>query len=672
MMKNRKILAMFLALSMTLSLVACGTEDVPEETTTTTTIAETTTLATQAAAPSVDELDWVVYWYLCGSDLESGGGSATTDISELLEAKLPENVKIIIQTGGASEWQNNMFSADKLGRYVYDSNGLKLIEEVPQASMGDAQTLSDFLAFAKTNYPAKKTGFVFWNHGGGSVSGAASDENFGGDALTLDEMYNAFGANYELSIENPPFEMIGFDTCLMATVDVAFTFSDIGKYLVASQETEPANGWQYTAWAGALGQNPQMEGLELGTIICDTYLEGCEAVDTADNITLSVTNLAKLPELLTAYENFGKEALANACTDPAFISEFGRIANTTENYGGNTKEQGFTNMADLGHLARKSLETLSETSGNVLDSLDSCVEYKVQGPYREESTGLSCYYSFNGDVDDFNGYAAVGAGEAFKYYYNYSLTGELSDEGMAYISEMNYDTLPELETLATQGWDNIMLDVDDEGSAILNLGEKAAEVLSGVYINLYYVDAEQDMMLLLGVDNDLVGDWETGVFKDNFRGVWGAINGNIVYMELSQEGEDYNMYTIPILLNGEEYNLDVVYDFTTETYEILGAKQSINEYGMADKNLRYLVEGDVITTIHYMSSISDENADFTAVEVDTITVDENIAFTETELGDGAFIQLFEMRDPQGNAVYSDVVQFDIANGEITTTVGLAE
>ena len=429
---------------------------------------------------------------------------------------------------------------------------------------------------------------------------------FENDSLTLDEMYQAFQANYELSEENPPFDLIGFDTCLMATVDVAYTFTDIGRYLVASQELEPGNGWNYTNLANTLTKDSTMDAKEFGTVICDTYQDGCELVGTADNITLSLINLSKVAGLLASYEDFGKEALANACIDPAFLSHFSRIAVATENYGGNTKEQGYSNMVDLGHLARQSAQMLPETSGNVLTALENCVEYKVNGPYRQEATGLSCYYTYNGDVDDFNGYAAVGVGEAFKYYYAYALTGELSEEGMKFISEMNYETIQPIETLETQGWENHALEVDAEGAATLTLGEKAADILSGIYIQLYYVDLEQDLMLLLGSDNDLIGDWETGVFKDNFRGVWGSLDGKLVNMELSYEGDGYNLYSVPVLINGEEYNLSVVYDFAKAEYEIQGARKPIDENGMADKNLYYLVEGDIISTIHYAMSISDE------------------------------------------------------------------
>jgi len=329
-------------------------------------------------------------------------------------------------------------------------------------------------------------------------------------------------------------------------------------------------------------------------------------------------------------------------------------------------------MADLGHLARQSAQMLSETSNLVLSSLDNCVEYKVNGPYRQEATGLSCYYSYNGDVEDFKAYSNLGTGEAFKYFYAYGLTNELSEEGMNYIAEMNYDSLQPLETLETQGWENHPLEVDNEGMASLTLGEKATDILSGIYIQLYYVDYEQDIMLLLGSDNDLIADWDTGVFKDNFRGVWGAIDGNLVYMEIYYEGDGYNLYSVPVLLNGEEYNLSVVYDFEKEAYEIQGARKPIDESGMADKNMRYLVEGDVITTIHYMMSISDENDELTPVEVDQITVGSDITFEEIELGDGTFMQMFELRDMQGYSAYSDVFMFEIVDGVITTTVGFTE
>ena len=47
---------------------------------------------------------------------------------------------------------------------------------------------------------------------------------------------------------------------------------------------------------------------------------------------------------------------------------------------------------------------------------------------------------------------------------------------------------------------------------------------------------------------------------------------------------------------------------------------------------------------------------------------EDTAFFETELPDGSYMMIYEMRDAMNNYAYSDVVTFDCAGGEITTTV----
>lgn len=172
----KKLLSCLLAMAMALSLVSCGgSEDVSD-------------------SAGAEGESWAVYWYLCGSDLESNGGFATMDLSEMMEVELPENVNVVIETGGASVWQNDEVDPSKLQRWLYNSEGLQLLEESETANMGDAQTLYEFLDFASTNYPADRVAVTFWNHGGGSVSGAAFDELHGLDSLDLAEMYQAFDA----------------------------------------------------------------------------------------------------------------------------------------------------------------------------------------------------------------------------------------------------------------------------------------------------------------------------------------------------------------------------------------------------------------------------------------------------------------------------------------------
>ena len=230
-----------------------------------------------------------------------------------------------------------------------------------------------------------------------------------------------------------------------------------------------------------------------------------------------------------------------------------------------------------------------------------------------------------------------------------------------------FQELPQIPTLADMDWEGAPLNVNEEGSAYLTLGAEASEVLSGIGFTLFYMDEANDQTLLLGTDNDLIADWDNGIFYDNFRGVWGAIDGHLVYMELSYEGEDYNLYNVPVLLNEEAYNLQIAYDFVTEEWTILGASQGLGEFGMASKELRLLEEGDVITTIWKVASYTGDD-DFEMYAAEELTVTADTSFGEAPLFDGQYAMVFEMWDAAGNSVYSDTVTFDCSDGEITTTV----
>lgn len=659
-MRKKKLLTIITAFLLAIFFL-CGCEDEEE-------VLTQSGQAVEGWEETPDEAGtWAIYWYLCGSDLESDAEAATMDLYELQCASLPENVQVIIETGGAREWYHEDVEAGQQGRYLYDSDGLTFLEAQPEADMGDPETLADFLSFCKENFPADHTMFLLWNHGGGSVSGAAFDEIYDYDSLTLDEMYQAFGSVYELSEENPPFDIVGFDTCLMATIDTAWMLSDVSHYLVASEEMEPGCGWSYDKWVQTLGDHPGIDGATLGQVICDSYMEGCEDIGMEQEATLSVVDLQKIQPLLNAYDDLGKEALTLACEDSTFFAEFGRRAVQTENYGGNTPDQGYTNMVDMGHLVRNSEDLLPETAQAVLDALEECVVYNVSGEYRSEATGLSCYYSYNGDTDDFDGFLSISASPAFQYLYDYELYGYMSDEGLAYMQDLGYEEeIPEITITQDTELEDFPLYVDEDGNSVLEIGSEAAATLQAVYYQLCYVSEEDDIILLLGRDNDIYMDWDEGVFRDNFRGVWGAIDGCLCYMEIVYEGDDYNLYSVPILLNGDEYNLRVVYSYTDEEYSILGARRGIDDNGMADKNLVQLEPGDEITTLHYAMTISGDEEEPEQVPVDTITVTEDTAFTEEDLGDGNFVIFYEMVDMQDNSYYSDLAYFTVEDGLIYT------
>lgn len=235
------------------------------------------------------------------------GGAATDDITEMLSAQLSENVRIVLQTGGSAAWAANEINPNRSQRFLYDSRGFRQIGDEHIRNMGEADTLADFLSFCKKEYPADHQILIFWDHGAGAF-GFASDELYGKDSITLKELRQALERVWQADEEEPPYEIIGFDACLMASVEVAETLHGYGRYLVASEEVEPGFGWNYTPWLEELSASPQMNGAQVGRAIVDAGLEAIAEMSirygaVTGNLpsTLSVVDINGAHQVYEAY-----------------------------------------------------------------------------------------------------------------------------------------------------------------------------------------------------------------------------------------------------------------------------------------------------------------------------------------------------------------------------------
>ena len=653
----RSVLCTFL---LALVLAGCTDEDVTKA---------------RAQFPDVYSRDdtWLLSWYICGSDLESEYGAASADLEELMETELPPNVRVLILAGGTQEWQNDTFM-EPLNLYLYDADGLHELENLPDADMGSMGTLTNFLRYGAENYPADHRVFVFWDHGGGSAAGVCADERTE-NMLRLNDIRQAFSAVYGETPTEPPYELVGFDACLMASYETAASLEGYTRYLVASEEMEPGNGWNYDAWVGALGDNPAMGGARLGEVICDSYLAGCREEDTEEEATLSVIDLARLPALTSAYEAYSRDVLARAANlSPAFFAALDRAAQRAENYGGNTREMGYANMVDLAGLAQETVREFPSAAALVRAVGDACI-YKVHGDYRRRGGGISSYYSYDGDEDGFLAYVDQDAALTEQKCLLYTmLYGELPDEAMEILAgqsgtgQLNALPTQRQKIFNTTALEDRAVDVDRDGSAFVRLSAAEMDILSSVRCNLLYLGTEEDVILYLGSDANVDADWERGVFKDNFDGTWPMLDGHPVYIEIVEEGDDYNLYSIPVKLNGRECNLQVAYSYADGKYRILGARRGLEPNGMSDRNLIRLKPGDMLTTIHYAMSASRDDEEFIPVEVDTFRLGSHPEVRDEEVGDGTYGYLFEFVAPAGESALSDVAVFEIENGDIMTTV----
>ena len=354
----------------------------------------------------------------------------------------------------------------------------------------------------------------------------------------------------------------------------------------------------------------------------------------------------------------------------SYFNEFARAANKAQSYGGNNSWDGYTNMVDLGDLVQQSgTSLLPDYGGTLLNALNTAVIYQVAGPLRSRATGLACYYSYDGDYDTFKSFATLRSESPYRWYFQYALTGDLSSEGQQYVRNLaltygdNKDIqAKKIVTLTEKDLEGYPLTRTEEGIVVLELGPEVADRLAGVYCYVAYYDEEYDFSVLLGRDNDIDADWEKGIFMDNFRGVWGSIDDTLCYMELVDVADEYQIYTVPVLLNGEEYTLSVSYYYATEEYAIQGARKGIDDNGIPDRNLLKLQPGDVIEPMHYVMFENED--DFSLMAVESLVVTAETSFIEADLGDGMFFFMFEMVDVQGNSFLSDVAIFEVIGGEI--------
>ena len=327
--------------------------------------------------------------YLCGTDLESKGGMATSDLQEMMKAQFGSNVNLIVYTGGCKRWKNNVVSNDKNQIYqIKDGKLVCLEKDMGNAAMTKPETLTKFINYCAKNYPANRNVLIFWDHGGGSLSGYGYDEkNAASGSMSLAEIDGA------LKDAGVKYDFIGFDACLMATYETAVMLSDYADYLIASEETEPGVGWYYVNWLTALGKNTSTPTIEIGKMIVDDFVEVCNRRCNGQKTTLSVVDLAEfsntVPGKMSAFSSSMSKLIQN--------NEYQTVSNARHN----TREfaqSSKIDQIDLVHLA----QNLNSTEGNQLASaVLEAVKYNRTSSNMTHANGISIYFPYkkSGKVD---------------------------------------------------------------------------------------------------------------------------------------------------------------------------------------------------------------------------------------------------------------------------------
>ena len=335
--------------------------------------------------------------YMCGSDLESaarGGRNdqycASADLMEITSSGFDESkLNVIVMAGGADHWKIDAIRPRTTGIYQLGNGRIEtLVNDGNAYNMSSAETLQMLLTYACEHFPAERYALILWDHGGGSLQGICSDINFPNDSLSMQELDQALR---ESPFAQRKLSWIGFDACLMASAEVAQVVAPYAEYMVASEESEPGWGWNYS-FVEQLSKDEFPE--QTGKRIIRSYFDYVESAGNGAydgvKLTMSCVDLSQVEAVAEAVERFFEDV---AVTRDNF-AKLSRVRRSLMGFGRSERQPSNDyDLVDLGEMAQRLADFGDEEKARQLaEALDGCV---VQSHSTAENcTGLTVYYPF--------------------------------------------------------------------------------------------------------------------------------------------------------------------------------------------------------------------------------------------------------------------------------------
>lgn len=264
----------------------------------------------KAYSGKVDK-EWTVMVFInAKNNLEKYG---MLDMNEMEMIGSTDKVNVVTELGRINGYDSSDGNWISSRRYLVkkDANMAKVVSPVVadlgKVDMGDYKHLSEFVAWAKGAYPAKRYMLVVWNHGAGwiketrgldTTKGISYDDETG-NHITTPQLGMALKTMGKIDV-------YGSDACLMQMPEVNYEIKDNVEYIVGSEETEPGDGYTYNLLLGPLAAKPTMGAAELGKLAVDAYADHYGTEDHTQSLVLA----SAMNGLIAPINNFVAAAMA--------------------------------------------------------------------------------------------------------------------------------------------------------------------------------------------------------------------------------------------------------------------------------------------------------------------------------------------------------------------------
>lgn len=553
-----------------------------------------------------DTAKWTVLIYMCGSDLESSYGSGSRNLEMLSDKEKSDDVNFVVETGGSRSWDYGNISADRIQRYKMDGPSFNLISSRQMSNMGDPATLTDFLKWGTKTYPAEKYMLVLWDHGGGAAGGAVVDELYDDSTMSVPEMAEALGDS------GTKFDLVGFDACLMASYEVADAFSPYADYLVASEETEPDSGWDYSVLGQSLVADPEIDAEGIGKIICDSYMAGLEDLDEQYGATISLTDLSKIGNVTDAVSAMAKE-MSSCISNVDKFTALSLELDSAKRYYDDTSR-------DLVDFAQRADVLDADVTQNVINAVREAVIYKVNAGDYMYNSGMTIFYGIN----------------LHNYYYDRYADVCPSPEYLAFLDAVNYDwrapdwVYNKTDKVKDPVYDKFYLDYElvDSDSNVESLRlTKGINAVTNIYYQIFRIDEKEDRYYRIANMPNMTVSSDDCTFSPCFDGQVLAFDGEPCLLSLVEEQENYTLYQIPVKIEGTVMFLRLMW--RPDVQEV-----SENEADAEGQNVSENAADTEEQAVSGDESISDNGA---VSENEAVSEDESrCTGASTSLADGTF------------------------------------
>jgi hypothetical protein len=324
-----------------------------------------------------------------------------------LDAFGVDDLEEMVRGGGSSDFMNIVCLLDRENLpaklYHVTKDGAKVIGEPGEVDMGSYKEFVKFVVSTAEAFPAKHYCTVMWNHGSGwkdindgVIKGISYDDE-SGNHITTNQLTLAF--NEIKKALGKKIDVFCFDACLMQMMEVAYALKDGADYLIASEETEPGDGYPYEEIIAGFkkGMTPKDVAKHIVTEYSKSFDGGSAGYSST---TQSALVCSELDGLKDAINGFCKTLMSTNLSPEIKIA----LNNVQKFYYRTNIDLGhFIEMLEVQVKDNKSFET----SANKLKAAikKAVLINKLSGYNTQNATGIAIYfptssYSFANDYSD--------------------------------------------------------------------------------------------------------------------------------------------------------------------------------------------------------------------------------------------------------------------------------